>query len=133
MLVVFVVLLVLTLLFNYVAYRLQLSASWEAVSALLFYAWITSGFLLAVASLQTGIQKKRPGLGVVCMLFTPLGFLIAYFADASDPAIEAEVRRKYEAELAATNDHWKQTEIEDRIKKEIRERIAESRSDEKKG
>ena len=38
-------------------------------------------------------------------------------------AIEAEVRRKFEKELAAEADHWRKLEIEERISKEIKARM----------
>lgn len=43
--------------------------------------WIVSGLLVAVAALITGIQKGRMGLGVVCMLVSPIGFFFALFAE----------------------------------------------------
>ena len=38
-------------------------------------------------------------------------------------AIEAQVRREHLDELAATNDHWKKADIEEKIKREIKERL----------
>jgi len=38
-------------------------------------------------------------------------------------AIEAEVRKKHQQELEATNDHWRRAAIEDKIGQEIKERM----------
>ena len=38
-------------------------------------------------------------------------------------AIEAEVRKKYEEQLAATTDHWVKISIEEQIQKEVNERM----------
>ena len=37
--------------------------------------------LLAVAGLITGIQKRRPGIGFLALLLTPIGFLFALAAE----------------------------------------------------
>ena len=38
-------------------------------------------------------------------------------------AIEAQVRREFEQELAAETDHWRKIEIEEKISKEIKARM----------
>jgi hypothetical protein len=38
-------------------------------------------------------------------------------------AIEAEVRKKHQQELKATNDHWQRAAIEDKIEQEIKGRM----------
>jgi|RhiMethySRZTD1v2_1073278.scaffolds.fasta_scaffold986152_1 hypothetical protein len=38
-------------------------------------------------------------------------------------AIEAQVRREFEKELAAETDHWRKAELEERIAKEVKARL----------
>ena len=78
-------------------------------------------------------QAQMEGLRDIAIAVVVIGiviFAILKIATRKDKStvqrcntIEAEVRRKYEAQLAATNDYWKQVEIEDMIKQEVKQRL----------
>ena len=38
-------------------------------------------------------------------------------------AIEDQVRREHQDELSATNDHWKKADLEEKTRREIKERL----------
>jgi len=42
----------------------------------------------------------------------------------SRQAIDAQVRREHEAELAATNDYWQKVAIEEKIQRKVEEQIS---------
>ncbi len=69
----------------------------DAISAMLVFA---GPILLGFAGLKVGLEKGRPGVGFLALLFTPIGFLLALAARPAKKETAGEVERHQSPKLS---------------------------------